>query len=118
MKHQESQEQQNLFEWSKLSQSKYPELSLLHAIPNAGKRNIVQGARMKREGMLAGVSDVMLPVARNGFHGLYIELKAGKGKASDSQKWWIAETTKQGYYSTVCFGWIEAKGVLEGYLNG
>ena len=117
MKHQESQEQQALFQWAKLSQGQYPELSLLHAIGNGGKRNVIEAARMKREGVLAGVSDIMLPVARNGFHGLYIELKVGKGKASDNQKWWIAETTKQGYYSTVCYGWVEASEVIQKYLE-
>ena len=118
MKHQESNEQQALFQWSKLMQAKYPELSLLHAIGNGGKRNVIEAARMKREGVLAGVSDIMLPVARNGFHGLYIELKVGKGKASDNQKWWIAETTKQGYYSTVCYGWVEVSEAIKKYLEG
>ena len=117
MRHQESDEQQALFVWSKMMQAQYPELSLLHAIGNGGKRNLIEAARMKREGVLAGVSDIMLPVARNGFHGLYIELKVGKGKASDSQKWWITQTTKQGYYSVVCVGWVEAKEVIERYLG-
>ena len=117
MKHLESSEQIALFQWSKLSQGKYPELSLLHAIPNAGKRNVIQGARMKKEGMLAGVSDIFLPVARNGFHGLYIELKVKGGKPSDNQKWFIAETTKQGYLAMVAFGWVEAKKIIEGYLG-
>ena len=117
MKYQESQEQQALFQWSKLMQAQYPELSLLHAIGNGGKRNLIEAVRMKREGVKAGVSDIMLPVARNGYHGLYIELKVGRGKTSDSQVWWIAETTKQGYYSTVCYGWLEAKEVIEKYLE-
>ena len=119
MNHQESQEQQTLFQWAKLMQHQYPELKLLHAIGNGNaSRNVVQGARMKREGILAGVSDIMLPVARKGFHGLYIELKVKGGKLSDNQKWWTEETSKQGYYSTVCFGWIEAKGIIEKYLEG
>ena len=118
MNHIESDEQQALFQWSKLSQSKYPELSLLHSIPNGGKRNIREASRLKKEGALAGVSDVFLPVSRNGWHGLYIELKVKGNTTSASQKWWIAETTKQGYYSVVCFGWVEAKEVIEKYLEG
>jgi len=73
---------------------------------------------MKREGVLAGVSDIMLPVSRQGWHGLYIELKVKGGRLSDSQKWWIAGVTRQGYMAVVCFGWTEAKGVIEGYLGG
>lgn len=72
---------------------------------------------MKREGVLAGVSDIMLPVARNGWHGLYIELKVKGNTTSPSQKWFIAETTKQGYLAMVAFGWVEAKGIIEGYLG-
>jgi len=73
---------------------------------------------MKREGVLSGVSDVMLPVARNGWHGLYVELKVKGNTTSPSQKWWIAEMYKQGYLAVVCFGWVEAKDALEGYLGG
>lgn len=117
MNHRESQEQISLFQWAKLMQGRYPELSLLHAIPNGGKRNAREAARMKQEGVKAGVSDIFLPVARGGYHGLYIELKAEKGTLSDKQKWWIEETTKQGYYSTVCFGWVEASQVIKRYLD-
>ena len=119
MQHKESTEQQNLFAWAKLAQTKHPELSLLHAIGNGNARtNAIQGARMKREGVLSGVSDIFLPVSRGGYHGLYIELKVRGNTTSPSQKWWIAETSKQGYYSTVCFGWIEVKGIIERYLEG
>ncbi|EGW36483.1 VRR-NUC domain protein [Desulfosporosinus sp. OT] len=73
---------------------------------------------MKREGALAGVSDIFLPVARGGYHGLYIELKVKGGKLSTAQEWWLWETECQGYCSKVCFGWIEAKEVIEKYLGG
>ncbi|HUX80396.1 MAG TPA: VRR-NUC domain-containing protein, partial [Alphaproteobacteria bacterium] len=93
-------------------------LKLLHAIGNDNaNRNAIQGARMRREGILAGVSDIMLPVSRKGQHGLYIELKIKGGRLSDSQKWWIEETTKQGYYSTVCYGWVEASETIKRYLE-
>ena len=119
MRHLESQNQMALFQWSKLSQTKYPELSLLHAIGNGNaSRNVIQGARMKREGVLAGVSDIMLPVSRDGWHGLYVELKVKGGRVSDSQKWWLGEVSKQGYLARICYGWIEAKEVIEGYLEG
>jgi len=117
MKHLESEEQQSLFQWAKLSQSEHPELSLMHSIPNGGKRNIREAARLKKEGALAGVSDIFLPVPRGNYHGLYIELKVKGGKISDNQKWWLSETTKQGYLSVVCFGWVEASEVIGQYLN-
>lgn len=46
MNHQESQEQQALFEWA----AYHPELELMHHIPNGGKRNPREAARLKREG--------------------------------------------------------------------
>lgn len=119
MNHQESSEQQALFQWAKLMQGQYPELSLLHAIGNGNARvNAIQGARMKRQGVLAGVSDIMLPVGRCGYHGLYVELKVKGGKLSSSQKWWQCKTTEQGYYSVVCVGWVEASETIKRYLEG
>ena len=119
MNHKESDHQQALFAWAKLAQTKHPELSLLHAIGNGNARtNAIQGARMKREGVLAGVSDIFLPVSRGGYHGLYIELKVKGNTTSPSQKWWIAEVGKQGYLAKVCFGWIETKVIIEEYLEG
>lgn len=117
MKHKESNEQIFLFQWSKLMENQHPELKLLHAIGNGGKRRLLEAVRMKREGVLAGVSDIMLPVARSGYHGLYIELKIKGGKTSDSQKWWIAEVSKQGYFAKVCYGWVEAADVIKKYLG-
>lgn len=113
----ESNEQIALFQWAAYSRGKYPELELLHHIPNGGKRDAKEAARFKREGVLAGVSDVFLPVARGKFHGLYLEMKAKGGKLSDHQRWWIQQVTKQGYLAEVCFGWEEAKNVIVSYLE-
>ena len=119
MKHLESIEQITLFQWARFAQHEYPELSLLHAIGNGNaSRNVIQGARMKKEGVLAGVSDIMLPVARKEWHGLYVELKVKGGRVSDNQKWWLGEVSKQGYLARICYGWVEAKEVIEGYLEG
>jgi len=117
MKHLESSEQQALFSWAKLMRPQHPELSLLHSIPNGGKRNVREATRLKKEGALAGVSDIFLPVARGGFHGLYIELKVKGGKLSDNQKWWIEEVSLQGYMATTCIGWVKASEVIKGYLE-
>ena len=117
MDHKESDEQQNLFTWAKMMQAQHPELLLLHAIGNGGKRNVIEATRMKREGVKAGVSDIFLPVARGGYHGLYIELKVKGGRVSVDQQWWIAETTKQGYLAKVCYGWAEASRTIKEYLE-
>lgn len=118
MKHLESAEQQTLFQWAELQKGKHPELSLMYHIPNGGKRNKLEAIRLKKEGVKAGVPDICLPVARLNYHGLYIELKAKKGKASDNQVIWIEKLKEQGYIVVICYGWEDAKRVILAYLEG
>lgn len=113
----EAQEQRFLFQWAGLAEQKYPELKLLHHVPNGGKRDAKTAANLKREGVKAGVPDIVLPVARGKFHGLYIELKVGKNKTSLRQNVWIENLREQGYFVKVCYGWINAREVIERYLS-
>jgi hypothetical protein len=65
-----------------------------------------------------GVPDLFLPVARGGFHGLWIELKAGKNPVNAAQKEWHAALVLQGYaVHVVRDEWTEAKRLLENYLS-
>lgn len=114
----EEVEQQQLFIWSVYASGKYPELDLLYHIPNGGKRNKTEAKRLKGEGVKAGVPDLCLPVARGGFHGLYIEMKRQGGTASKDQEKWIRSLGKQGYLTAVCYGWEAAAKTLENYLQG
>ena len=91
----EHSEQSAIIDWAKKMAYTYPELSLLFAIPNGaslsahtdrrGRRFSPQASKLKAEGLRAGVPDLCLPVARQGFHGMFIELKVGKGKPSPEQ---------------------------------
>lgn len=81
-----------------------------------GKRDKRTAVALKRQGVKAGVPDICLPVERNGYHGLYIELKAGKNKATKSQEKWQKFLNSQGYYAVICYGWHEAAKVIEEYL--
>ena len=115
----ESQEQQLLFEWAALSAGKWPELALMYHIPNGGSRSKAEAGRFKAEGVKAGVPDICLPVARGGYHGLYIELKRVKGgRVSPAQQGWIAALRDQGYCACVCKGWDDAAHVIKAYLEG
>ncbi len=113
----ESQEQTFLFQWANLARCKYPELELLHHIPNGGKRNAREAASLKRQGVKAGVPDICLPVPKGQYHGLYIELKVGKNKTSEYQNEWIEKLKEQNYYVVVCYGWRVAQEVIEHYLE-
>lgn len=113
----EAQEQRALFQWAGLAEQQYPELKLLHHIPNGGKRDARTAANLKKEGVKAGVPDMCLPVARGQYHGLYIELKTAKGKVQKNQNEWLNALNKEGYATKVCYGWLEAKESIERYLE-
>lgn len=115
----ESEEQIALFEWTEWESGRIPQLRLMFHIPNGGKRNKATAARLKREGVKAGVPDVFLPVPRGRYHGLFIEMKREKdGRLSQEQKRWLEELSKMGYKAEVCRGWEEAANMVKGYLEG
>jgi len=114
----ESEEQQALFRWKRFNLGAMPSLKLLHKITNEGKRSVSEGARFVREGLKAGMPDVHLPVARRGYHSLYIELKAGDNKPSALQKECIEDLRAEGNCVCVCYGWVEAAAIITDYLKG
>lgn len=114
----EDEEQIWFFSWAKLNSGKWPELELMHHIPNGGMRSKSEAARFKAMGVKRGVSDVFLPVSKGGYHGLYIELKAKDGRPEKEQKDWIAAVREQGYYAAVCYGGFEAANLVETYMKG
>lgn len=95
-----------------------PELKWLFHIPNGGSRHIAEAGKLKAMGVKRGVPDICLPIKRNGFGALYIELKKPKvGIVSDEQEEWLDFLSDQGYATRVCFGWIEARDCLLEYLG-
>jgi len=114
----EHDEQVLVIEWRDLQVNVTPELWLLHANPNGGKRHPGVARKIKREGGLAGVCDLFLPVARKGYHGLYIEMKKVKGgRVSQSQKDFIRGVQEQGYCAHVCLGHADAIETIESYME-
>ena len=114
----EHNEQVKLFAWAHWAGIDHPELSLMFAIPNGGRRDAVTGARLKEEGVKAGVPDVFLPVIRQGLGGLFIELKAGTNKPSAKQSQWLDELRRAGYAAEAAWGAEEAKTLIMRYLEG
>ena len=119
----EHDQQAALVKWFNLQ---YPKLKgCLFAIPNgthlAGDR--AQRARkmnkLKAEGFKAGVSDLFLCVASNGYHGLFLEMKdKGKTKChlSGPQKDHLELVETQGYSGEWASGFDQGKEVIEAYL--
>lgn len=116
----EAKHQAAVIKWSQQPRVRatFPELALLHHIPNGGRRDAIEARHLKQQGVKAGVPDLFLPVARGGYHGLFIEMKTESGRTSLSQEWWIEQLSKQGYLCIVCQGWKPAVEALEGYMLG
>lgn len=114
MNYPEADHQMAVIEWCKWS--KYP-YDRIYAIENERKATPQQSARRKAMGVRSGVSDLCLPVARNGYHGAYIEMKSAKGIVSDNQQQFIDEVQQEGYFACACYNADEAIEVLKNYCN-
>lgn len=90
---------------------------LLFAIPNDGKRTKGEGDNARKRGMRAGILDMMLAIARKGYHGMFIEMKFGKGKTSEFQDEMIEEFKNQGYKVVICYTFEEFEKEITEYLN-
>jgi len=113
----ESEEQITVINWALWHEKQYPELALLHHIPNGGLRSKKTAAKLKREGVKPGIPDLCLPVARHGYHGLYIEMKSKVGRLSDDQKKMIESLRDQGHYAVDCKGADAAIKLIEWYIG-
>lgn len=113
----EHDHQRTLIEWTAANRQAHPELRLLFAIPNGGQRSKAAAGKLKAEGVKAGVPDLFLPVARWGFSGLFLEMKAGEGKPTKNQKRWLADLFREGYAWAICWTWEQAAQTLVEYLT-
>lgn len=91
----------------------YPHV-LAFAIPNGGHRHVAVGRKMKAEGVVSGVPDILIA---DGNPGCFIEMKVKPNKTTDRQKEVIKQLQQSGYHVAVCYGWEEAKTVAESYLG-
>ena len=82
---------------------------LIFAIPNGGGRNPQEATRLKEEGVLAGIPDLMIPEPRGNYNGMFIEMKRVKGgRTSQEQATMIERLRDRGYNTVVCEGCAEA----------
>lgn len=82
----------------------YPSLrGRLFAVPNGGHRSKTEAARLKAEGVVAGVSDLILLKSNHQYGALLIEMKttARNSRQSDRQKEWQKTITSLGEYKYV-----------------
>jgi hypothetical protein len=94
--------------------------ALIYHVPNGGHRHKLVAIKLKGQGVKAGVPDLVLPMARGGYFGLYLEFKAtapNDAAVSASQHAWIRRLNDQGYLAIVCRGHFDAMEQIRAYLR-
>ena len=89
----------------------------VYHVPNEEKRSLARGNKLKRMGMRAGVPDLVIPLARGGWFGLYIEMKYGKNKTTPAQDSWLELLSRNHYKCHVCYGADAAMKAINDYIK-
>jgi len=90
---------------------------LLIAVPNGGSRDAREAVNLKIQGVVAGVSDLLLLTPRNGFGCLCIEMKTETGKQSELQVQWQKEAENLGNKYVLCRTFEQFRSEILNYLN-
>ena len=93
----------------------YPEV-LIFAIPNGGLRDKRTAVKLKAEGVLAGVPDLMIAEPRATYSGLFVEMKRKGGRVSKAQVEVREKLEAKGYRVHVAQGSEEAFALFELYM--
>ena len=125
MQHIEHQHQVALIEWAwRTSLPTASEIApgskvgtFLLAIPNGGRRQPREAARLKAEGVKPGVSDLLLPLRRQGMAGFWLELKAPGKRPTRDQLAWLERMRLAGYRAEWADDWAKAAGMLAEYVG-
>lgn len=89
----------------------------LLAIPNGGYRTKAGAAKLRAEGVKAGVSDLLLPLRRDGFFGLWLEMKAPGEVPTKVQHAWLRRMARAGYRAEWRDDWLSAANVIADYVG-
>ena len=97
----------------------YPRLhGRLFAVPNGGRRDATTAAKLKAEGVVAGVADLILLKSNRDYGALLIEMKTRKGRQRDSQKQWENTVCADSDYKyVVCRSFDDFKREVDDYLK-
>lgn len=121
----EDQEQAAFFTWLRI---RHP-LAYEHAyhVPNGGSRGggdrrsaQIEGARLKAQGVKAGVPDIWIPLRRGAFAGLVVEFKATPphdAEVSKEQQQWVLRMKAQGWRSEVVLGLNALRRLIDEYMS-
>ncbi len=112
----ESQEQIASLQWLELQ---YPELRAhTFHVPNERKAKPLTGLILKTMGVRSGVSDLFIAYPVGRYHGMFVEMKSLKGRATQNQMDFLIQMRKAGYYACISKGLNEFMLHIETYLKG
>lgn len=95
----------------------YPDV-LIFSVPNGGGRSAMEATKLKEEGVLSGVPDLVVAKRRGNWAGLYIEMKRRSGGVvSDNQREVLSQLVRGGYAACVAKGADEAWTIFETYMR-
>ena len=89
-------------------------------VPNGGRRGAIEAAILNGQGVKAGVPDLVSLYPSGRYNGILLEMKAEKPHASavsDSQRWWIENAARLGYFTRACRGYDDAVAAYSEYLG-
>lgn len=101
-----------------------PRLTWVHAIPNGGQRDAIEGGKMVATGSRSGVWDISLPFPVAPWPFGYIEMKKPterrkkNGGLSDQQIRFGKHLISVGAWWGICYSYQEALDALQCYLRG
>lgn len=101
--HSEHEEQVALVQWFR-DNFKEPDY-IIFAVPNGGFRGTKEAVRLKAEGVLSGVSDIII-LTHNKV--IFLEMKNAKGKLSKAQKEFHENLDYLGFINLIGYGASDA----------
>lgn len=110
----EHEEQRNLVRWFRQTFGLVTRGGVrIFAIPNGSQRSRTTGAKLKAEGVSAGVPDLFVPAWT-----LWIEMKRAEGgSVSAEQRDWHAYLRSVGHTVLVCRGFSHAREEIEAFVK-
>lgn len=110
MNHHEHTLQTACVRWFRYQYPKY----LCFAVPNGGSRNPLEAKRLKAEGVLPGVSDLIILSEKKA---LFIEMKTTTGRQNENQKAFQQKIEKLGFSYFLCRSFDEFIKICESNLK-
>lgn len=101
---------------AKYLRSKYPNVLFTSTLGGI-RTSIGQAVKLKRLGYTNGVPDLLIFQPKEGYHGLFIEVKTEKGVLSQAQKEFLKALHDKDYSVFIAYGYDSAVKAIDTYLT-